>query len=136
METFFVDTNIFIRFLTKDDPKKAVAVRNLFARAVDGKIKLVTNELVIAEMVWTLESYYEIPKSVIQEKISLLLQSEAFEIPNRDLLFQALAHYVQLNVDYIDAYNAVWVQQQSLSLMVSYDKKHMKRFAFLEVKEP
>jgi predicted nucleic acid-binding protein len=52
MRTCFVDTNLFIRYLTNDDAKKADRVEKLLAEAARGKIRLVTAELVIAEIIW------------------------------------------------------------------------------------
>ena len=37
----FMDTNLFIRYLTNDDPQKAEAVERLLLKAKSGKIKLV-----------------------------------------------------------------------------------------------
>ena len=136
MEEVFVDANVFLRFLTKDDPKKALAVRRLFERALKGEIVLCTNELVIAEIVWTLESYYKIQKSEVHDKLQILLQSDGLKIENGGLLSHALAYYKDLNVDFIDAYNAVWAQKRSMKKMVTYDRKHMKRFDFLSIEQP
>lgn len=52
----FVDTNVFLRFLTNDDPIKAKRVEALFRQAIKGQIQLITSLLVMAEIVWTLES--------------------------------------------------------------------------------
>lgn len=136
MEELFVDANVFLRFLLKDDGKKAHAARRLIERAIRGEVLLKTNELVIAEIVWTLESYYEIPKSEIREKVHLILQCDGLEVINGDLLSRALVTYADLNVDFIDAYNASWCQARSLGRVVTYDQKHMKRFDFLEILEP
>ena len=51
----FVDINIFIRFLTKDDPKKAEACFDLLQRAEKGEINLQTTESITAETVYVLE---------------------------------------------------------------------------------
>ncbi len=58
MKTASVDTNVFIRYLTDDDREKADRVEALLSRAAKGEIRLVTTELVIAEVVWVLESSY------------------------------------------------------------------------------
>jgi uncharacterized protein len=58
MVSFFVDTNVFLRFLTNDDPAKAKRAETLFRDALRGKIRLAISLLVIAEMIWTLESYW------------------------------------------------------------------------------
>ncbi|MCX5912385.1 MAG: PIN domain-containing protein [Deltaproteobacteria bacterium] len=58
MKTCFMDTNLFIRYLVNDDPGKADRVEKLLEQATSGKIRLVTADLVIAEVIWVLESAY------------------------------------------------------------------------------
>lgn len=57
MPKVFVDTNVFLRFLTRDDPVKAEKARRLFTAAMAGELVAETSLLVVAEIVWTLESY-------------------------------------------------------------------------------
>ena len=71
----FVDTNIFIRFLKEDIPDKADACEKLFKRAISGKAQLFTTDLVIAEIVWVLESYYELAKNDVREKVEKILNT-------------------------------------------------------------
>jgi len=73
MTMIFLDANIFIRFLTKDDRKKAEDVRKLFELIEGGKIKAQTHIIVLAEIVWTLHSFFKIKKETIAEYIALLL---------------------------------------------------------------
>lgn len=56
-QSLLVDTNIFLRFLTGDDPAKALACKELFERAERKEVDLYTNELVLAELAWTLRSF-------------------------------------------------------------------------------
>ncbi len=119
---FFIDTNIFLRYLTKDDPVQFPRCRNLFKKAQDGEVLLVTSTLVIAEMIWTLASYYRVSKEQIIEKVSIIIGSDAVQIPDKDLVAEALLLYGRKNVDYIDAYNSVLMRQLGLKEIYSYDK--------------
>jgi predicted nucleic acid-binding protein len=58
-EHTFVDTNLFLRYLTNDVSEQADAVEELLNKAAAREMILVTNSLVCAEMVWTLESFYQ-----------------------------------------------------------------------------
>jgi predicted nucleic acid-binding protein len=58
-EPVFVDTNLFVRYITNDLPEQADAVERLIQRAGAGEIRLITNSLAICEIVWTMESFYE-----------------------------------------------------------------------------
>jgi uncharacterized protein len=122
----FIDTNIFLRYLTKDDPVQFPRCRNLFKKAQNGEVHLVTSTLVIAELIWTLASYYRVPKEQITEKVSIIIGSEAVQIPDRDLIAEALLLYGRKNVDYIDAYNSVLMRQLGLKEIYSYDKEFDK----------
>ena len=90
MERKFIDTNIFLRFLTKDDPSKYDKCKELFKRAMEGKINLTTSSLVIAELIWTLLSYYKVSKADVIEKVSIIVGTETIHIPEKDIIADAL----------------------------------------------
>src|SRR3989344_8580749 len=96
----FVDTNIFIRFLTKDDPKKADACFDLLQRAEKGEINLQTTESVIAETVYILESkrLYNLSRKEIYQKLFPLLKIKSLKIPYKNSLLLALDIYSKKNL--------------------------------------
>ncbi len=121
MEKVFVDTNVFLRYLTKDDPLKYEKCTELFKRAVQGEIILTTSGMVIAELVWTLLTYYKVPKSEVAEKVSIIVNTEVLRIPEKEIIVDALVLYGRKNIDYIDAYNAIFMRQQGVSRIYTYD---------------
>ena len=118
----FVDTNVFLRYLTRDDPSKYEKCRELFRKAVEGEIEIATSEMVIAELVWTLLSYYKVPKGDVIEKVSIIMGTESLFIPEKNIIADALVIYARKNIDYIDAYNAVFMKNQGLQEIYSYDE--------------
>jgi len=132
----FVDTNVFLRFLTNDDPVKARQAEALFRDAVLGKKTLITSVLVIAEIVWTLESFYKLDKQDIAAKIEKILNTPHLECPDASLILAALDSYVGYNVDFIDAYHAMYLKEAGPTRVYTYDRKHFTRFPWLEVIEP
>jgi predicted nucleic acid-binding protein len=122
MENKFVDTNVFLRYLTKDDPSKYERCRQMFKRVLEGEITISTSGLVIAELIWTLLSYYKVPKAEVIEKVSVILGTKNLLIPDKDVLVDALVLYGRKNIDFIDAYNAVFMKYQGLSEIYSYDE--------------
>ena len=52
----FVDTNIFIRYLTSDDPQKSAACRAFWQQVAKGQETATTTEVVIAEICYILSS--------------------------------------------------------------------------------
>ncbi|HVP78269.1 MAG TPA: PIN domain-containing protein [Thermodesulfobacteriota bacterium] len=135
MENKFVDTNVFLRYLTKDDPSKYQRCREMFKRVLEGEINLSTSGMVIAELIWTLLSYYKVPKAEVIEKVSVILGTENLFVPDRDVLADALVLYARKNIDFIDAYNAVFMKYQGLREIYSYDED-FEAIEDIERKEP
>lgn len=135
MASRFVDTNVFLRFLTNDDPVKAKRAEALFREAVRGKVKLATSSLVIAEIVWTLESFYKLEKPDIATKVEKILNTPNLECPGSSLLFMALDLYAHANIDFIDSYNAFHMKERGLTHIVTYDRKHFARVPWVEIED-
>jgi predicted nucleic acid-binding protein len=136
MERVFVDTNIFLRYLTKDDPAKYDRCREVFKRAIEGEISLFTSELVIAELIWTLLSYYRVPKAEVIEKVSIIISTSNLHLDNKSIIADSLVLFSQKNIDYIDAYNAVFMKSQGLKKLYSYDEDFDTIDGMVERKEP
>jgi predicted nucleic acid-binding protein len=135
MENKFVATNVFLRYLTNDDPSKYERCRAMFKRALEGEITIATSGLVIAELIWTLLSYYKVPKAEVIEKVSVILGTKNLLIPDKDVLADALVLYARRNIDFIDAYNAVFMKYQGLREIYSYDED-FETIEDIERKEP
>lgn len=135
-ERVFADTNLFLRYLTDDVPAQADAVEQLLRRAAAGEIVLVASTLVIAEIVWTLESYYGLARSDVESKILAILNSPGLEVAERDLLLQAISWHADRNVDFIDAFHAAWLLDLGLSTVYTFDDKHFSRLDGIRVRVP
>ncbi len=135
-ETVFADTNLFLRYLTNDVPDQADLVESLFQRAAKGKVNLVTTSMVIAEIVWTLESYYELDKKEIQAMVLGILNTDGLDVIDSDLVLQAIVPYADKNVDFIDAFNAAWMVKNDVDKIYTFDQKHFSRFEGITVELP
>lgn len=135
-ETFFADTNLFLRYLTNDIPEQADAFERVLHRAAAGDLSLLTSNLVMAEIVWTLESYFHLKKSDIQSKVLAILNTPGIEVNERDTIIKAIIWYADKNVDFIDAYNAAWMIDHKVLTVYTFDRKHYSRFEGLGVIVP
>ncbi|MBN1318157.1 MAG: PIN domain-containing protein [Anaerolineales bacterium] len=136
IERAFVDTYLFLRYLTNDSPEQANAVDRLLTQSMNGEICLVTNGLVIAEIVWTLESFYKLTRQVIRENVLAILNTPGLEIIDSDLVLAAINGYADQNLDYIDAYNCAWMVSQDLKKAYTFDRKHFNRMPGIRVLVP
>ena len=136
MKKSFVDTNLFIRYLTNDDPVKADRVEKLLDQAAGGSVKLVTTELVIAEIVWVLESFYEMTNVAIAPLVRGILATHGLEVINGALVGRALELYEGQGIDFIDGYIAAVMEKHGIDELYSFDRKHISRIRNVTRKEP
>jgi uncharacterized protein len=133
----FIDTNIFLRFLTKDDPEKAARCRELLQNATEGDLKLYTTDLVVAELIWVLQSpkTYNISPSEIYKIIIPLLTIKNLYFPSKNVFPDIMELFITENIDFIDAYNSVIMRDRKIDTIYSYDK-HFDQLPDLLRQEP
>jgi uncharacterized protein len=68
-----IDANIILQFLTNDVPVKADDCETLLRRVENGEEEVYLPELVIADIVWTLEKYYRLERNRIREMITRIV---------------------------------------------------------------
>lgn len=135
-DVIFADTNLFLRFLTKDVPEQSEAVRKLLLKATQGEVTLITTSMVIAEIIWTLESFYKETREEIQKMALSFLNTPGLIVDNGELVIRALRWYVDKNIDFIDAYNAAWMEIREITTICTLDVKHFSRLEGLNVLSP
>lgn len=118
---YFLDANIFLRLLTGDDKPKAAACRDLIKKAVDGEAQLKTHPLILAEVVWVLESYYGLPREEIAEKLDLIINTPNLAIADAGAFSQAAELYAISNLDLADCFAAAVAIAEG-SVLISYDR--------------
>lgn len=130
MSKNLIDTNLIIRFLINDDPKKVLRVEKLLKDKDNRNILLDT---VVAEIIWVLDSYYSLGKKDITEKIRALIHVDSVEC-NAFLLNRSLTLWEENNISYIDAYLASVAELGNI-ILYSYDKR-FKSISTITVKIP
>jgi predicted nucleic acid-binding protein len=120
----FVDTNIFLRYLTKDDPDKAQACFELFKRAEANQVTLTATETVIAEVVYVLSSKrtHDLPRDQIRARLYPLLTLQGLRLPQRRTVLRALDLYVAYEIDFEDALMVAHMERQAIRELYSYDR--------------
>ena len=120
----FIDANVFIRYLTRDDPQKADACFALFQRAKRNEIVLVTTESVIVEVVYVLSSkqLYDLPRCTIRDLLYPLLSLPGLKLAQRKTYLWALDVYAGYNVDFEDALIVAQLERQKETELYSYDR--------------
>lgn len=123
MKTYFLDSNIFLRFLIGDNHKMLSECLSLIEDIKGGKINAFTSNVVLSEVVWTLGSFYKFPRSKVINAIKGIVGTPGLKICDGYMILAALEIYENSSVKFIDSliasihdvYNRKWI-------VVSYDK--------------
>ena len=132
----FLDTNVFLRYLTNDVPEQADRVEALLDRAEAGEVRLVTSVMVMAEVVWTLGSFYGRTKPQVRDAVLVLCHTPGLDVEDADGIVQAAEWHAEKNVDFADAYHATWALARGLTDVATFNLKHFQRFDGLDAREP
>lgn len=119
----FLDTNILLRYLTRDDEEKARACLALLLRVERGEEVVVTSDLVIAEIVFTLQSprQYGLSRDRVRQLLEPIISLRGLRLPRKALYARAFDLYCQRNISFTDAYNIAYMEAQGLGEVYSYD---------------
>ena len=121
MPARLLDTNILLRYLTRDDEKKAASAFALLRRIEQGDETVATSPLVIFETVFTLQKTYRIPRVQIRDALSDIISLRGVDLPNKSVYLHALELYAEKNISFADVYNAAYLQAHHLNEIYSYD---------------
>jgi len=129
-----VDTNILTRFLVGDDELQAKKAYSIFKKAESEKRELFVPILVVLEMIWVLESVYDIARTEILDSISDLLLMPILKFDQQSAL-QQLVHSAQGNkYDLSDLLIAHSAKANGCEAVITFDKKASKFELFELVK--
>jgi predicted nucleic acid-binding protein len=121
MSICFLDTNILLRYLTRDDEHKAQNALALLTRVEQGQEKVITSSLVIFETIFTLQSFYHVPRPQIRDLLLPIIALRGLQLSDKHIYPQAFDHYVNKNISFADAYNAAYMLAESCSAIYSWD---------------
>lgn len=121
MPSRFLDTNILLRYFTKDDEEKAQKALALLRRIERGEERVETSLFVIFETVFTLQRFYHVPKTRIKELLLPILLLRGLRLSSKNLCVVALDIYVEHNVSFADAFNTVYMKERGATEIYSWD---------------
>ena len=114
----FVDTNVLVRHLTGDPPELAERATAYLGR----ERQLLLTDLVAAETVYVLESYYEAPRLEVAQALRSLVAFDSVVCIDPALLLRALEVYETDRLDFAEAYLAACAETTGVRRVVSFDR--------------
>jgi len=121
MSASFLDTNILLRYFTRDDEQKAKRALDLLIRVERGEEKIITSSQVIFETVFTLQRFYKVPRQRIKELILSIISLRGLHLPGKNVYYHAFDLYVTNNISFTDAYNAAYMLSEKVSNIYTWD---------------
>ena len=122
----YADTNLFIRFFTDEPAVQAQKSKRFLGEVSKGKYNLFICDLVIAEIIYVLESIYNLNRGNIVEKILAIAEIDNTVIENRSIILRALDLYEEKNIDFTDAYLASHFIKNNCNTVATFDKDFKK----------
>ena len=137
----YIDTNIIIRYLTKDDPQKAQRVYDLFQILARGEKTLAITEAVLAEVIYVLSSkrLYNLPRADIVKRLMPIILLKGIHVGcrpgDKTIYTQALHLYATSTLDFTDTLIVAKAQQEESKIVYSFDAD-FDRFPEIVRREP
>lgn len=115
--TAFVDTNILIRHLTGDPPDMAARA----TRYLESAPQLLLADLIVAETVCVLESFYKAPRGQVAEAMRSLIAFDSITTVDPALLLRAIEVYEVDRLDFAEAYLVANAESTGVNRIASFD---------------
>ncbi len=120
---YFIDTNIFLRLLVEDEKKTFDDCFKFLELVREGKIKAFTSSIVLAEVCWTLLSYYQFSKEKTVKALRSILALKNLKITDNFDPRLAIELYEGESVKFIDSLIASLARSKDRkTVVVSFDK--------------
>jgi predicted nucleic-acid-binding protein len=114
----FLDTNVLIRHLTGDPPAQARRATAFLERADE----LLLPDLIVAEVVYVLESFYEVKRVRVAELVRAIVAFPAIVVADEPLLLRALEIYEVERIDFAEAYLIASAEASGVETIASFDR--------------
>lgn len=114
----FVDTNVLVRHLT-GDPADLGARATAYLGSAQG---LLLTDLVAAETVYVLESFYEAPRDDVAIAVRSLLAFDSIVCVDPALLLRAIEVYETDRIDFAEAYLVACAESTGVGKVASFDR--------------
>jgi len=114
----FVDTNVLVRHLTGDPA-------GLAARAtayLGSERELFLTDLVAAETVYVLESFYDAPRDEVAQALRSLVAFDSIVCVDPALLLRAVEVYETDRIDFAEAYLVACAESTGVGKVASFDR--------------
>lgn len=116
--TAFVDTKVLVRHLTGDPPTQAERATRYLEQADE----LLLADLILAEVAYVLESFYEVSPIQVAGTLRAILAFPAIRVLDAELLHRTIEVYEINRLDFADAYLVACAERTGIGIIASFDR--------------
>lgn len=127
MKTWFVDSNVLLRFFTADDASQNERATALLKSAAEGEVRLVCGPPVLFEVAWTLRAVYRVPREHVLSALNMLFALPGLEFTDASIVGPALTSASLTGVDFADAYIAESAHVKECDGIATFNLKDFDR---------
>lgn len=120
----FIDTDVIVRLLARDDPAKQAAAAELFEAIAAGTLTVTAPDTVIADAVYVLSSprLYRLSRAQVSALLTPLVRLPGFRVANRRAVLRALDLYGTTSLGFGDALIVASMEQTGSQIVYSFDR--------------
>ena len=126
MKKIFIDSNVFLRFFTRDDHGRHERAVDLFNQVEAGKIGIITGPPVLFEIAWTLRSAYGQSKDKVLDVLLAIAALKGLQLTDSDLVEEAINLARLSGQEFADAYIAAAARKMKADV-ATFNEKHFQR---------
>jgi predicted nucleic acid-binding protein len=127
MTSWFIDANVFLRFLTIDDRGQHEKAAGLFEKARRNQVLLVCGPPVLFELAWTLRAAYKTPRAKVIEILDAIYSMPGITLTDEPLVASALTLAAETGGEFADAYIAASARASVCSGVATFNRKDFAR---------
>jgi predicted nucleic acid-binding protein len=131
---YLLDANVIVRFLADEPSEHLERSKQLVAKAENGECELILAPWIVAEVIFTAVSFYEMDKTACVEALCQFAGGSGIVLLDRDIVMDALDRYAHKNVDFADALLAA--QAKAMGIQPASFDRDLDKFADVKRYEP
>lgn len=116
-------TNVLVRYLTQDDPKQSARADAFIHTVVARNERCFVSTVVLCELTWVLRYAYKVSKADLLMTLEKLLNTNQFEIGDRDHVHHAVGAYRTGRADFADYLIGALARDAGCDVTASFDRR-------------
>jgi predicted nucleic acid-binding protein len=126
MPKYFIDSNVFLRYYSNDDPRQSEQAKAVFLKAKTKEIELYCGPPVFFEVAWVLKSTYGLDNGTVLDILEAMLGTPNLQVLDGDTVRDAIDLARATQQGFADGYIAATAQKFELGIITFNDKHFAK----------